>query len=154
MDFRRPLLVITIGLASLASPGRAIGQTPSGWEPFVELFRAYVRADSIVGASALVMHDGRVLDRIDVGFADRSHNVPVDGATLFHWGSITKGLRAISIMQLRDRGRLTLDDSVVDNIPELRRVHDPYGPIDRITIRMLLSDTAGLMNSTWPYDHG
>lgn len=114
----------------------------------------FVRTDSIVGASALVMRDGRVLDRIDIGFADRAGGVRVDSSTLFHWGSITKSLTAISVMQLRDRGKLTLDDHVVDYIPELRQVHDPYGAIDSITIRMLLSHTAGFMNGTWPYGSG
>jgi CubicO group peptidase (beta-lactamase class C family) len=154
MSLHRPLLIITLGLATVAAPMRTAGQTPAGWDGFVGLFRAYVDADSIVGASALVMRDGRVLDRVDIGYADRAKNIPVDGETLFHWGSITKGLTAISILQLRDRGLLTLDDRVVDYIPELRRVHNPYGSMDDITIRMLLSHTAGFMNSTWPYDEG
>ncbi len=150
---RLRLLPILVLLATFA-PGSAAAQTPAGWRDFTALFRSYVQADSIVGASALVMQDGRVLDRVDVGFADRAGGVPVDGSTIFHWGSITKGLTAISIMQLRDRGLLSLDDRAVDYIPELRRVHDPYGSIDSVTIRMLMSHTAGFMNPTWPYDHG
>jgi CubicO group peptidase (beta-lactamase class C family) len=39
-------------------------------------------------------------------------------------------------------------------IPELRRVHDPYGKIDDITIRMLMNHTAGFQGPTWPYDKG
>jgi CubicO group peptidase (beta-lactamase class C family) len=166
MKVRRSLLIITLGLTTVTGPvrasaqaagadGRAAGnRTPAGWDAFVDLFREYVAADAIVGASALVMRDGRVLDRVDLGFADRSPDVPVDGETLFHWGSITKALTAISIMQLRDRGLLTLDDPVVDYIPELRRVHNPFGSMGDITIRMLLAHTAGFMNSTWPYDEG
>jgi CubicO group peptidase (beta-lactamase class C family) len=165
MNVHRFLPIITLGLATLAAPvgtpaqatgatGRTAGGTPAGWDAFVDVFREYVRADSIVGASALVMRDGRVLDRVDVGHADRAGGVTVDGETLFHWGSITKGLTAISILQLHDRGLLTLDDPVVDYIPELRRVHNPYGSMGEITIRMLLSHTAGFMNSTWPYDEG
>jgi CubicO group peptidase (beta-lactamase class C family) len=154
MHNRRTLFALVCCLGLLAPLGAAAQETPAGWQAFTELFRSYVRADSVVGASALVMRDGKVLDRIDTGFADRSHQVLVDGSTLFHWGSITKGLTAISIMQLRDRGRLRLDDRVVDYIPELRQVHDPYEAIDSITIRMLLSHTAGFMNATWPWDHG
>jgi CubicO group peptidase (beta-lactamase class C family) len=80
--------------------------------------------------------------------------VRVDENTIYHWGSITKTLTAIAIMQLRDRGRLSLDDRIVRWLPELRRVHDPYRMMDSITIRMLLSHSAGFMNSTWPYDEG
>ena len=37
-------------------------------------------------------------------------------------------------------------------MPELREVHDSYGPIDAITIRELLSHSAGFRNPTWPWD--
>ena len=132
----------------------AEAQAPAGWPEFKDAFSSYVAADSIVGASVALLRDGRVLDRHDVGFADRAAGAKVDSLTLFHWGSITKTLTAITIMQLRDRGRLTLDDSVVRYLPELRQVHDPYDSMDGITIRMLLGHTAGFMNSTWPYDEG
>jgi CubicO group peptidase (beta-lactamase class C family) len=39
-------------------------------------------------------------------------------------------------------------------VPEVRAIHDPYGMIDSITIRMLLSHTAGFQNGTWPYGDG
>jgi len=94
---------------------------------------------------------GKETARYDVGFADRAANVRVDSQTIFHWGSITKSLTAISIMQLRDRGKLSLDDKIVRWVPELRAIHDPYGMIDSITIRMLMSHTAGFQNPTWPY---
>lgn len=129
-------------------------QTPTRWPDFKSLFREFASTDSIVGASVVVLKDDRIIDRLDLGFADRDKRVPVDSGTIYHWGSITKGLTAISIMQLRDRGRLSLDDHVVDYIPELRQVHDPYGAIDSITIRMLMSHTAGFQNPTWPYTNG
>ena len=96
------------------------------------------------------MRDGKVLARYDDGFADRVRERRVDAQTIFHWGSITKTLTAISIMQLRDRGKLSLDDKVMRWVPELRAIHDPYGMIDSITIRMLLSHSAGFQNPTWP----
>ena len=57
-------------------------------------------------------------------------------------------------MQLRDRGLLTLDDKVTSYIPELRQVHNRFGSMDAITIRMLLSHTAGFQDPTWPYKAG
>jgi CubicO group peptidase (beta-lactamase class C family) len=54
-------------------------------------------------------------------------------------------------MQLRDRGLLRLDDPVVKYVPELRAVHDPFGPVDAITIRHLMSHSAGFRNPTWPW---
>ena len=100
------------------------------------------------------MRDGRVIDRHDYGWADRAARQRVDARTIFHWGSITKTLTAISIMQLHDRRGLSLDETITRYVPELRQLHDPYGMIDSITLRMLLSHSAGFQNPTWPYTTG
>ena len=138
-------------LVSLTVPLPIRAQTPAAWREFTKIFQSYVDSDKGVGASAIVMKAGKETGRYDVGFADRSANVRVDSQTIFHWGSITKSLTAISIMQLRDRGKLSLDDKIVRWVPELRAMHDAYNMIDSITIRMLLSHTAGFQNPTWPY---
>jgi CubicO group peptidase (beta-lactamase class C family) len=132
----------------------AHAQTPDAWADLVRHFDAYVATDKIVGASILYMRDGKVVSQHDVGYADLTAKRAVDRETVFHWGSITKMLTAIAILQLRDEGKLTLDDKVTRYVPELRRVHDPYGRIDEITIRMLLNHTAGFQAPTWPYDKG
>jgi CubicO group peptidase (beta-lactamase class C family) len=123
----------------------------SGWTQFTTQFQAYVDSDKVVGASTVLMKDGRVIGRYDTGLQDRAANVRADSQTIYHWGSITKALTAISIMQLRDRGKLSLDDKIVRWVPELRQMHDPYGMMDSITIRMVMSHTAGFQNPTWPY---
>ena len=139
-------------LALLATPG-AHGQRP-GWQPFTRAFDAYAAGDSVVGASVLMMRDGRVLAHHEYGFADRALGRRVDERTIFHWGSITKTLTAVAVMQLRDRKRVSLDERVTQYIPELRQVHDPFGSMDDVTIRMLLSHSAGFQNPTWPYKAG
>jgi CubicO group peptidase (beta-lactamase class C family) len=131
------------------------GTPPAGWASFTQLLDTYADSDKVVGTSALVMRDGKILARHAYGFADKGANKRVDDRSIFHWGSITKTLTAISIMQLRDRGRLSLDDKVTKWVPELREIHDPYGGvIDSITIRMLMSHSAGFQNPTWPWGNG
>ncbi|PYQ29264.1 MAG: hypothetical protein DMF56_13420 [Acidobacteria bacterium] len=120
----------------LLSPAVTQAQAPAGWADFTKAFQSYVDADRVVGATALVMRDGKVLAQYNSGFADQKSGARVNDRTIFHWGSITKMLTAISALQLRDRGKLSLDDRVVKWIPELRQVHDEYGSIDDITIRM------------------
>jgi CubicO group peptidase (beta-lactamase class C family) len=39
----------------------------------------------------------------------------------------------------------------VKYVPELRKVSNPFGPIEAITIRQLLSHSAGFRNATWPF---
>jgi len=144
----RPL-ALPFAATLLATP--LLAQAPAGWTEFAKLFQTYVDSDKVVGASVVALKAGKETARYNTGFADRSADVRVDSQTIFHWGSITKSLTAISIMQLRDRGKLSLDDKIVRWVPELRAIHDPFGMMDSITIRMLMSHTAGFQNPTWPY---
>src|SRR4029077_7292576 len=95
-------LICVVGLPAMlvAQPAapRHAALPPDDWSGFLRLFDAYADSDRIVGASVLVMRDGRVLDRHDYGWADRAAKQRIDGRTIFHWGSITKTLTAISIM--------------------------------------------------------
>jgi CubicO group peptidase (beta-lactamase class C family) len=43
---------------------------------------------------------------------------------------------------------------VTKYLPELRAVHNPYGSTDEITIRHLMTHSAGFRNPTWPWDKG
>src|SRR5688572_17712271 len=143
---------ITSSLALLVIVSAAArAQAPAAWTEFTRTFQAYADSDQVVGASVVLMKNGQVVARYNTGQANRAKNVAVDSQTIFHWGSITKSLTAISIMQLRDRGKLSLDDKIVRWVPELRTVHDPFNMIDSITIRMLLSHTAGFQAGTWPW---
>jgi CubicO group peptidase (beta-lactamase class C family) len=145
---------IILVVAALLAPVVAVAQAPPSWAEFTKTFKAYTDSDQVVGASVVLMKDGRVIGRYDGGYQDRDKRLGVDSQTIFHWGSITKSLTAISIMQLRDRGKLSLDDRIVRWVPELRTMHDPFGMMDSITIRMLLNHTAGFQGGTWPYGDG
>jgi len=125
-------LVTGLLLLALMGTPAASGQrrpsrvdAPAGWQTFIHAFDAYAMGDSVVGASVLVMRDGRVLAHHEYGFADRALGQRVDERTIFHWGSITKTLTAVAVMQLRDRKRLSLDDRVTRYIPELRQMRTP-----------------------------
>jgi CubicO group peptidase (beta-lactamase class C family) len=140
----------------LAAP-IAGSQTPSQaikWAGFTQLFDAAADGDRIVGAGVILVSDGHIVAHHEHGYADREHGVPITQQTIYHYGSITKTLTAIAVMQLRDRGRLSLDDRITGYIPELRQVHNPFGSMDNITIRMLLSHSAGFQDPTWPYKQG
>ena len=128
--------------------------SPSAWSAFTRTFDAYAAGDSVVGGGVALVQDGRITLEHDYGWADRALHQRTDPHTIYHWGSITKTLTAVTVMQLRDRGLLSLDDPVTRWIPELRQVHDTFGSIDAITIRMLLSHSSGFQNPTWPWTQG
>lgn len=78
------------------------------------------------------------------GFADIESETLAETDTIFRVGSITKTLTAAAVMQLRDEGRLVLDDPLPDHLPELREMVNPWGRIDEITIRRVLTHESGL----------
>jgi CubicO group peptidase (beta-lactamase class C family) len=139
--------------AQQRSPNHPAGAQPD-WSGYVQAFNGFVAADSVVGAATLLLRDGRVVARHETGYGDRAMGQRVDSNTIFHWASITKTLTAIAVMQLVERGRLSLDARVTDFIPELRRIHSAWGTTDSITVAMLLSHSSGLQDATWPWKQG
>jgi CubicO group peptidase (beta-lactamase class C family) len=105
----------------------------------------------IVGGSVLILRDNRVLDQAHFGVGNLDTGAPAGDHTIYHWASITKTMTGIAIMQLRDRGLLKLDDPIIAYVPELRQVRDPFGDMSEITLRHLLTHSAGFRGATWPW---
>jgi CubicO group peptidase (beta-lactamase class C family) len=118
---------------------------------FQTVYERELKSSAIVGSSYMFVKDGKITAKNFYGMANLEKNQPVDENTIYHWASITKTLTGIAIMQLRDRGLLKLDDPVIKYLPELRVVHNPHGEMNEITIRHLLSHSAGFRNSTFPW---
>src|SRR5215212_11484550 len=76
----------------------------------------------------------------------------LDADTLFRVASITKTFTATAIVQLRDQGKLRLDDPLVKHVPEFGAVENPFGPIEDVTLRRVASHSSGLMGEP-PLDH-
>jgi CubicO group peptidase (beta-lactamase class C family) len=115
-------------------------------------FDSTLTEHGIVGGALSVVHDNGKPTEYFHGEARADGHQPIDADTAYNWASITKTFTTIAILQLRDRGLLSLDDPAVRYVPELLQVHDAFGSIDDITIRHLLTHTAGFRNPTWPWD--
>ncbi len=124
---------------------------PAGWPAVVDGYRHALQQGGIVGSSLMVVRDGRIVARQNEGLQNLDRREPVTNDTIFHWASITKTFTGIAIMQLRDRGLLSLDDPVVKYVPELRLAHNPFGDISQVKIRHLMSHSAGFRAGTWPW---
>jgi CubicO group peptidase (beta-lactamase class C family) len=149
--FRISALLVLTSIGAIAQHAEKKPEPNSPSDAFRKAFDRYVHDDAIVGASYVVVDNGRLTESHAVGMADRDLNQAVDQNTVFHWGSITKTFTAVGVMRLRDQGKLSLDDSIIKYLPELARIHSEYGPISQVTLRQLLSHSAGFQNSTWPY---
>jgi CubicO group peptidase (beta-lactamase class C family) len=100
----------------------------------------------IVGSSFVFLKNNKIIFEKHYGSANLEKKQPVDEHTIYHWASNTKQFTGIAIMQLRDRGLLKLDDPVTKYLPELRDVHNKFGSMDDITIRHLMTHSAGFRN--------
>jgi CubicO group peptidase (beta-lactamase class C family) len=125
-----------------------------GLNDFRGFFSSEIERRGVVGASYIFSKNGEVVLEINQGLANLEKSQPVDKETIFHWASNTKTLTGIAIMQLRDRGMLELDDRVTKYLPELSKVRNPYGSMDDVTIRHLMTHSSGFRNPTFPYKRG
>ena len=121
---------------------------------FRETYLKELKDAGVVGSSFVFLKDNKIVLEEHYGSANLEKKQPVDANTIYHWASNTKPFTGIAIMQLRDRGLLKLDDPVTKYLPELRDVHNKFGSMDEITIRQLMTHSAGFRGSTWPWDRG
>jgi CubicO group peptidase (beta-lactamase class C family) len=154
--FRRFVLsVLAFSLFVTAALGQLTSDTPADFTRAYTEFRTNyenaLRQSGIVGSSFFFIRDNQVVAKELYGLANVELNRAVDEDTIYHWASITKTFTGIAIMQLKDRGLLKLDDPVIKYLPELKAVHNPYGDMGEITIRHLLTHSAGFRNPTWTW---
>lgn len=90
------------------------------------------------GGVVLVAKNGHVLYKKAFGMADLELNVPVNDSMIFQIGSNTKQFTAVAILQLVEKDKLQLEDTLGKFYAAA-----PY-PVGSITIRQLLSHTSGL----------
>lgn len=124
------------------------GQNPPAADPFPEIDRTFDQfrlGAHIPGLVYGIVIDGRLVHVKGLGVQDLETKRPVTAETLFRIASMTKAFTALSILKLRDEGRLSLDATAETYIPEIRNWRYPTSDSPRIRVRDLLSHTAGLV---------
>ena len=149
------LAVFSVNLFMSAASSQSTSQEPRkfarAYQEFKTNYENELRRQGIVGSSFFLIQDNQVVAKEFYGLAHIEQQRAVDENTIYHWASITKTFTGIAIMQLRDRGLLKLDDPVIKYLPELKAVHNPYGDMGDITIRHLLTHSAGFRKPTWTW---
>jgi CubicO group peptidase (beta-lactamase class C family) len=137
------LLIAIVGLYALAphAPG-----TPKQVESVAELetyLNRLVQSGNPPGLSLVVVKHGNIIYSNAFGYADGPGAVKAETHTVYHWWSMTKIPTAIAIMQLREAGKLDLDEAVTDYLPWFDVTYPPDSN-SAITVRHLLQHTSGL----------
>lgn len=110
-----------------------------------ERVAAFVKEHRLPGAAAGVVVEDQLAWSAGYGYADVETKRSHDAQTLFRIASITKTFTATAILQLRDEGKLHLDDPAVAFLPELNDAASSFGRIETVTVRRMLSHESGLM---------
>lgn len=92
--------------------------------------------------SVAVVREGELLYARGLGVTDLKAGQPVSSDTRFKVGSLSQQFTAIAVLQLRDAGKLGLDDPLRKHLRDYPRIGET------ITLRQLLSHTSGLPNYT------
>ena len=100
--------------------------------------------DSRYAASVLVAVDGKVILQKGYGWTDAARSSPATPETLFNVASVTKSFTAVSVFQLKDSGRLRLEDTLPVFFEDV--------PMDKqsVTVRQLLLHTWASPRTMWP----
>jgi D-alanyl-D-alanine carboxypeptidase len=93
---------------------------------------------NVVGASVLVARGDQILLLKGYGLSDLGLEAPARPGSVYHVVGPTLPLTAVAVMQLVERGKLSLDDDIAKYIPEF----PTQGR--HVTIRQLISDTSGV----------
>jgi CubicO group peptidase (beta-lactamase class C family) len=153
----RRAYLLTIALASLAlsaesqAPPPVTRVTSVASDPDVlgaeRLFSAWMEGQiayrGLPGIVVGVVSDQTLVWAKGFGYADMKAKIPMSPETKFRMASHSKLFTAIAIMQLREDGKLRLDDPVEKYLPWFKAA--PAGDDDgQITIEQLLSHSSGL----------
>jgi len=135
-----------IGLALLTAHISAQSDRAKLTTAFAEidrLFTEFATQSHVPGGAWGIVVDGELAHAGATGFRDVASKSPVDADTVFRIASMTKSFTAMSILKLRDEGKLSLDDPAERYVPELKGLKYPTSDSPRITVRHLLSHAEG-----------
>lgn len=121
----------------------------------IQLSQAWIESQmayrGIPGISVGVVYDQDLLWAKGFGCSDLESRSPATPATLYRIASISKTFTATALLQLRDCGKLQLDDPIEKHLSWFR-IQNPFEDAPAVTIRQLLTHTAGLpREAAFPY---
>jgi CubicO group peptidase (beta-lactamase class C family) len=104
-------------------------------------YQSYVTANQIPGLAVGIMLNDTILFAKGFGVKNLTTKEPVTSMSLFHVASLSKPFVATAIMQMVEKGRISLDSPLVKYLPYFKLKSDGY---KAITIRQMLNHTSGI----------
>ena len=112
---------------------------------------AQLAYNELPGLSMGILYDQELIWSRGFGYSDLEKKIPATSETICRIASVSKLFTSTAIMQLRDQGKLHLDDPLSRHLPWFK-MHASHTDAPDITIRHLLTHTAGLpREADFPY---
>jgi len=109
------------------------------------IFAEWRLAAHVPGLVYGIVVDGRPVHVRGLGVQDLTSNRPVTAETLFRIASMSKAFTALAVLKLRDEGKLSLDAPAAAYVPEMRGWSGPTSDSPKVSVRNLLTHTAGFV---------
>jgi D-alanyl-D-alanine-carboxypeptidase/D-alanyl-D-alanine-endopeptidase len=141
------LAALTYGSTATASdpaPTREMSETEMS-AAVDQYFANFVLDSHIPGLVYGIVAHGRLVYVRGLGVQDLESNRPVTPDTLFRIASMTKAFTALTILKLRDEGKLWLEAPAETYVPEMRGWKYPTADSPHIRVRDLLNHTGGFV---------
>lgn len=139
------ILLMKIILLPIVSVNAATTKLPSGilydeLETKIEEFVSQ-HEDTTVGMEVSIFNQNETIYSNYFGYANKEEKIVVDQDTVMEWGSATKMLVWVSIMQLWEQGKINLDNDIKEYLPEKFLTNLKYDT--PITMINLMNHNAG-----------
>ncbi|MEA5256692.1 serine hydrolase domain-containing protein [Arcicella aquatica] len=108
-----------------------------------QIFKAYAEKNHYPAFTYGLVVDGKLIHSGVVGYSNLEKKIPASIQSDFRIASMSKSFTAMAILKLRDEGKLKLDNPAYLYIPELKGQHLLTKDAPEITVRNLLTHSAG-----------
>ncbi len=150
----RPYLIIYLLFYSTAVLGQSykpavftdpdrVKKIESTYSLIDSLYKNYARQNHFPGLVYGIVVDGKLVHSGGVGYSELKDKVPATAQSDFRIASMSKSFTAMAILKLRDEGKLKLDDPLYLYIPEAKSSKPLTRDAPPVTIRNLLTHSAG-----------
>jgi len=135
-----PLIINCSGVEKVDCKNRVIAglPIPDG------LMDTLLKEFNVPGASISVIHDGEIDWMKGYGLREYGKSSRVDSTTLFQAASVSKPVAAVVALRLVETGAITLDENVNNKLKSWKVPENEFTKIRPVTLRRLLSHSAGL----------
>jgi CubicO group peptidase (beta-lactamase class C family) len=136
---------LLLALSLIIAPALAAAEPANPYAATDRIFQDYMLDAHIPGLVYGVVSEGKLVHVGTFGIQDVESKRPVNADTLFRIASMTKAFTALTVLKLRDEGRVRLDAPAETYVPEMRGWKYPTEDSPRILVRDLMSHVGGFV---------